>query len=115
MDAAHGEIHARQNTSSARRGSVPRPSTRHGIGVEAAAALLDDFPHGADIIRIMDQLEFFDGSVPAFQMLDTVEELGILTKRARDGAETTDVLGMSPSRVVAATIAVRDERGPHGP
>jgi hypothetical protein len=77
--------------------------------------LLDNLPHRADIIGIVRKLQLLERSVPPFEMLDAVKELGILTERARYRAQASDMLGMSPAGVVAATIAVRDERGPHGP
>jgi hypothetical protein len=52
------------------------------------------------------ELQLFDRGVSTFKMLDTVEEVGILPERASYGAQAADVLGMSPSRVVSATIAV---------
>jgi hypothetical protein len=52
------------------------------------------------------QLEFLNRRVSALQVFDAVKELGILTQRARYRAKSSNVLGMSPARVVAATIAV---------
>ena len=63
----------------------------------------------------MDELELLDGRVPALEMVDGVKELGIFAQRTGDGAQAADVLGMRPSGVVPAAIAVGDERGPHGP
>jgi hypothetical protein len=50
--------------------------------------------------------ELFERSVPSFEMLDLPEEIGIISKRARYGAEPTDVLRVSPPGVVAPAIAV---------
>ena len=63
----------------------------------------------------MNDLELLDGRVPALEMVDGMKELRIFAKRPGDGAQPTDVLRMSPPGVVPATIAVGDERGPHGP
>jgi hypothetical protein len=63
----------------------------------------------------MNELELLDRRVPALEMVDGVKELGIFAKRTRNRAQTADVLRMSPPGVVPATIAVGDERGPHGP
>lgn len=46
-------------------------------------------------------------------MIDSFEQAGIVAKRAGDGAQTADVLGVSPPRVVAAAVSVRDERDAH--
>src|SRR5689334_21622232 len=40
-------------------------------------------------------------------------ELWIFAQRLRDRAQTADVLGMSPTRVVATAIGVRDESDGH--
>src|SRR5690348_378979 len=42
-----------------------------------------------------------------------VKELRTLAKRARNGAETADVLGMAPARIVPAAIGIRDEGDGH--
>jgi hypothetical protein len=46
-------------------------------------------------------------------MIDSFEQAGVVSKRARDGAQTADVLGVSPPRVMAAAVSVRDERDAH--
>lgn len=61
----------------------------------------------------MHQLELLDGGVSSLDVLDGVKETGILTKGARDGAESADVLGMAPPGVVAPAITVGDEGCPH--
>jgi hypothetical protein len=43
-------------------------------------------------------------------VLDTVKEVGFLAQRARNCAQSSDVLGMAPAGVVATAIAVRNER-----
>src|ERR1700682_3544458 len=63
----------------------------------------------------MNERELLDGRVPTFEVVDGVKELWILAKRAGNCAEPADVLRVPPSGVVPPTIAVGDERGPHGP
>ena len=106
MDSASREIYPCQDAPRTRRRGVPRASARDGIRIEAAAALLDYVPYRPDVIWIMGQLELFDRGVPTLEMLHTVEELRILPECASDGAQTADMFGMSPSRIVSATIAV---------
>jgi hypothetical protein len=54
----------------------------------------------------MGELELFDGRVAAFDVLDSMKELGIFAQRARDGAQSTYVLGVPPTRVVTPAITV---------
>ena len=63
----------------------------------------------------MNELELLDGRVPALEMVDGMKELRIFAQRSRNRAQAADVLRMRPPGVVAAAIAVGDERGPHGP
>ena len=106
MHAADREIDRGKHTASARRRCFPRTSTLHGICIEASAALLGKHSHGAHVGGVVHQLELFHGGVTTFDVLDTVEQLRIFTQRAGDGAQTADVLGMSPTRVVTAAIAM---------
>ena len=46
-------------------------------------------------------------------MIDCFEQAGVVSKRAGDSAQTTNVLGVSPPRVVTAAVSVRDERDAH--
>ena len=41
------------------------------------------------------------------------EQLGLLAQRLRDGAQTADVLGVTPPGVVASAVGVRDEGDRH--
>lgn len=48
----------------------------------------------------------------SLEMIDRLEKLRIIPECTSYGAQATDVLGMIPSRVVAAAIRVRDECDP---
>lgn len=61
----------------------------------------------------MSELDLLDRRVASLEMLDGVKQLRVITQGTGDGAQTPDVLRMSPSGVVAAAVAVGDERGPH--
>jgi hypothetical protein len=115
VNSPQGKVHTRKHATRPRGCGVPRPAAGDGVCVEPSSSLLDDLPHRPDIVGIVRQLEFLERSVSALEVFDAVKELRILTERARYRAKATDVLGMAPTRVVAATVAVRDERGPHGP
>ncbi|HKR09633.1 MAG TPA: hypothetical protein VJS39_10620 [Gemmatimonadaceae bacterium] len=54
----------------------------------------------------MYELQLFNRGVATFDVLDTVEQLWILTQRTGDGAQTADVFRMPPTCVVTAAIAV---------
>jgi hypothetical protein len=115
MYAANCEINRGEHASRSGRSCQPGSTARHGVSVEAAAALLDDISHGADVVGIVRQLQFFDGRVASLDVLDGMEKFWILSQRPGYCAESPDVFRMSPAGVVTATVAVRDERGPHGP
>ena len=54
----------------------------------------------------MGKLELFDCRVTPLEVLDGVKQLGFFTQRPGDGAETSDVLRMSPTGVVSSAVAV---------
>src|SRR5687767_2830538 len=47
--------------------------------------------------------------MPSFDMIDALEQRRLISQRARYGAQTADMLGMSPPRVVPAAVSVRYE------
>jgi len=49
--------------------------------------------------------------VASLDVRQRVEELGVLTQRARNHAQTPDVLRMPPAGIVTAAIGVGDEGG----
>ena len=61
----------------------------------------------------MHELELLDGRVTSLEVLNVVKQKRIVTQRPGDGAQSSDVLRMSPSGVVSSAVAVGDERGPH--
>jgi hypothetical protein len=46
------------------------------------------------------------GGVPAFSVLDEMKKIGLVSERAGDRAQTSDVFRMTPARVVTSAIAV---------
>src|SRR5438876_504246 len=113
IDAGRREINCCENAAGSSNSSVPGPTARHRIRVKASSTLLRDYSDRADVGRIVRKSQLFDGGVPPLDVLDIMKCFWIVPKRPRDGAETPDVLGVSPSGVVSAAVAVRDERSPH--
>ncbi|MDQ6717497.1 MAG: hypothetical protein M3Z17_03995, partial [Gemmatimonadota bacterium] len=79
--------------------------------IEAATAGGGDRLDGPHIIPVVREGELVDGGVPSLEMLHSVEEVGLVAQRARNGAQATDVLGVTPAGIVPAAIAVGNERG----
>lgn len=115
MDSADREIDRRKHAPGPRGRCVPRAAARDGVGIQPPSTLVDDFPDGADVSWIVNQLELFGSSVAALEVVYGVKQLGVFTQCARDRAQAAHVLRMSPSGVVPSAIAIGDERGPHGP
>lgn len=115
VHSGDGEIDRREDAPGARGGGVPRPIAGDGIRVEAASATRGGVSYRENVFGVVRQTELFDGGVTSLEMVDRVEEVGIVTKRPGDRAQPADVLRMSPPGIVPAAIAVRYERGPHGP
>jgi hypothetical protein len=44
--------------------------------------------------------------VPAFDVIENLEEIHVVAHRARYRAQTADMLGMIPSRVMPAAVSV---------
>src|SRR2546422_2713266 len=113
IDAGRREINRCENAAGSSSSSIPGPAARHRIRVKASPTLLRDYSDRADVGRIVCKSQLLDGGVPPLDVLDIMKCFWIVPKRPRDGAETPDVLGVSPSGVVSAAVAVRDERSPH--
>ena len=56
--------------------------------------------------RVVRELQLFDCRVTAFYVFDAMEQLGILTQRSGNRAQTANVLRMCPTCIVATAIAV---------
>jgi hypothetical protein len=53
--------------------------------------------------------QLFGGGMSSFDMIDGIEEIGKITKRACDSSQAAYVLGMIPAGIVAAAVCVRNE------
>jgi hypothetical protein len=62
---------------------------------------------------IVCELQLVDCRVSAFDVLNPMKQFRIFAERARDSAQSTYVLRMSPSGVVTAAVTVGDEGRPH--
>ena len=72
-----------------------------------------NFPDRADVFGIVHQFQLVDRRVAPFQVVDGVEQSGIVAEGACNRSKAPDVLRMSPSGVVTPAIAVGNERSPH--
>jgi len=61
----------------------------------------------------MNKSDLVDGCMPTFHMIDGLEQTRVIAKRAGHGAQTADMLRVSPPRVMTAAVSVRDERNAH--
>jgi hypothetical protein len=61
----------------------------------------------------MHQRELFGSCVPPFEVLDAFEQLRPIAERSSYRAQTADMLGMSPSRIVPAAISMGNEPDAH--
>jgi hypothetical protein len=59
-------------------------------------------------MRIVRERELGVRRVTRLSMIEQVEQLGVVLERARNGAETADVLGMEPAGVVEAAVGARE-------
>ncbi len=115
MHAAYGKIHGCQDAARSRGSGVPGSTARHRISVESPATVFGDLLYRAYVGGVVNELELLDRRVSSFEMVDFVKQSRIIAKRTCDGSQAADVLRMSPSGVVPTTIAMGNERGPHGP
>ena len=106
-----GEIDSHEDGARRRRRGVPAPLARDRIGVETASAGRRNRSDRLDVRRIVAERQLLGRRVPALEMFDSMKKIRLLAQRARDRAKTSDVFRMTPSGVVTAAIAVRNERG----
>src|SRR6185437_5854422 len=108
-----GHVDGIQDAAGGRCCRIPGPFAGDGVGVERAAAGGDQLFDVADVNRVVRERELLRGGVSALDVLDGTEELGMVAECAGDGAQPADVLRVSPARVVAAAVGVRDEGDAH--
>ncbi len=106
MNASNRQIDAGQHAAHTGGRRKPGAATGDGVGVEPPSSLLGDYPDGRDVRWIVGKRELFNRGVSPLEVLDLVKKVRVLSQRARDGAQTADVLRMSPAGVVTPAIAV---------
>ena len=57
----------------------------------------------------MNEGELIGSGMPSLQMLHAGKQVDLISKRAGYRAQTADVLGMGPSRVMPAAVRMRNE------
>jgi hypothetical protein len=58
----------------------------------------------------MRERELLVGGVTSLDVMQRLEQVGIVAQRLGDRAKPADVFGMAPPRVVTAAVGVGDER-----
>ena len=106
VNTTDGQIDRRQHATNGCGRCFPRATAGHCIGIKISPALLGKHTHRPHVRRIVRELQLFDCRVAAFYVFDAVKELGILTQGARNRAQPANVLGVSPTSIVATAIAV---------
>ena len=91
----------------------PRAFARYSVDVELSAAELRNAFDARDVSRVVNELELFRGCVSSFDLLDCIEQLGIITERAGDRAQSANVLRVIPPGVVSTAIRVGNEGDGH--
>jgi hypothetical protein len=71
-------------------------------------------PAAANVVRVVHETELLDRGVPPLDLLQLREQLHVLAQGARDRPQATDVLRVTPPRVVTPAIRVGNEGDAHG-
>jgi hypothetical protein len=111
--ARKGEIDSVEHGTSSGSGRVPRSFAGDGVGIETSASRVDQRFHHSDVAAVVRERELVFRRMPALDVLESLKELGVLTQRTRNGAQTADVLGVTPAGVVATAVGVRDVGDSH--
>ncbi len=107
----HRVIHAVEHASGGRSRCEPAPFARDSVRIELSAAGSGNSFDGPHIRFVVNEGEIFDRRVAPLEVLNLVEKLGDVAQSACDRAEPTYVLVVAPPGVVAAAVAIGDERG----
>src|SRR5512140_3089064 len=83
---AEREVDSVEHRTRRRCRRVPRASTRDGVGVEATTTGGNEFPNLLDVADVVRQPQFVDRRVARFDVLNSAEQLRLLTQRFRNGA-----------------------------
>jgi hypothetical protein len=109
----HDVVDGRKSAAGTGGRRIPRARARDGVDVELPSPGGRDSLDLTDIARSVDELELGRSRVSSLDLLDSIEESGIVTQGASDGTEASNVLGMIPSGVVTAAIRMRNEGDRH--
>ena len=82
--AVEGEINGVEDAAGGGAGGVPGAFAGDGIGVETAATGDGGGVHGFDVARVVREGELFGGGVAPFEVLDGMEEVGLIPEGACD-------------------------------
>lgn len=93
---------------------IPGAEAGDRIGVEMAAACLDDGVQAVDVMRVVGEGELVTGRVPSLDVQQLMKEIRTFAERARDRPQPADMLRVSPARVVTPAVGVGDERDRQG-
>jgi len=104
-----GAVYSCKCATGAGSRGAPGAFARDSVGIEIAAADSGDLLNGTEILGAVHESDFLHRRVPAFELLDSVEQCGTISERACYGSQPANVLGMAPAGVVAPAVAVGNE------
>lgn len=109
IESRHRPVHCVEDASSAGCRGGPRSLTDYGIVVEGAPAFRCESLDHRHVSRVVSERQLIVRRVPSLEMFHVVEEARLVPQGSRYRAQSADVLGVRPTRVVPAAVRMRYE------